>query len=205
MSNHANGVTIDAGPTDGRTARRDRNKTAVLDAVIDLFSEGNLTPGVHDVARRSGVSLRSVYRYFEDVEDLVAAAITRHVDGFRELFEMPELGVGPTDERIKRFCRGRLKLFTSVRSVHQAASIRVCDHPQLAERMTERKRQLRSQTAAMFAPELEELEPERADVVHAVLDSLSQFELLEYQYRLRSHDADDTTDFLIGAFTEILT
>jgi AcrR family transcriptional regulator len=205
MKNHANGVTIDGGPKDGRTARRDRNKNAVLDAVIELFSEGNLSPSVHDVARRSGVSLRSVYRYFEDVEDLVAAAIARHHEQFRDLFDIPDAGRGTTHERIHHFCRRRMKLFTAVRPAHLAAAIRMGEHPQLAARVAERKEQLRRQTATMFAAELEELEPERANVVHAMLDSLSQFELLDYQYRLRSHDADDTAAFLVDAFTEILT
>ena len=204
MNDDTHAVTIDRRPIDGRTARRDRNKNAVLDAVIELFSEGNLTPGVHDVARRSGVSLRSVYRYFEDIEDLVAAAIRRHVERFDELFEMPDPDVGSTHERIHRFCRRRLKLFTSVRAVYRAASIRVCDHPQLANGMAQREHELRRQTAMVFAAELESLEPERAAVVHAMLDSLSQFDMLDYQYRLRSHDARDTEEFLIGAFTEIL-
>ena len=35
---------------DGRTARRDRNRDAVLDAAHDLFVEGELLPGIADVA-----------------------------------------------------------------------------------------------------------------------------------------------------------
>ncbi len=43
---------------DGRTARRDRNSDAVLDAVHELFVEGQLVPTVEEVAARSGVSTR---------------------------------------------------------------------------------------------------------------------------------------------------
>jgi len=35
---------------DGRTARRDRNRLAVLDAVIELFAEGDLDPDPEAVA-----------------------------------------------------------------------------------------------------------------------------------------------------------
>ena len=46
------------GPVDGRTARRDRNRDAVLDAVIELFTEGEVAyctrrrvPAIHLAAR----------------------------------------------------------------------------------------------------------------------------------------------------------
>ena len=54
----------DATQTDGRTARRDRNREAVLDAALALFTAGELEPTAAAVAERSGVSLRSVYRYW---------------------------------------------------------------------------------------------------------------------------------------------
>ena len=77
---------------DGRTARRDRNRLAVLDAVLELFEEGNMNPGVHEVADRSGVSLRSVYRYFEDLDELITAAIDRHLERTRPLFVIERIG-----------------------------------------------------------------------------------------------------------------
>jgi AcrR family transcriptional regulator len=60
-----------AGSTDGRAARRARNRTAVLDAAIALFAEGNLQPTAGDIAARSGVSHRSINRYFPDNRALV--------------------------------------------------------------------------------------------------------------------------------------
>ena len=206
MNQDMNAVTtIDPHPVDGRTARRHRNKTAVLDAVIELFSEDNLTPGVHEVADRSGVSLRSVYRYFEDVDELIAAAIERHVQRADARFEMPGLGVGPTAERIPRFCANRVSFYTSVRSVYRASVVRAADHPQLAENIADRRARLELQTTQMFAPELGEMDGDRAKIVCSTLDTLSQFDSIEYQYRTRGHDADRTTDFLVKAFSEILS
>ena len=43
---------------DGRTARRDRNRTAVLDAILDLIQEGNPLPTVAEISERSGTSHR---------------------------------------------------------------------------------------------------------------------------------------------------
>ena len=53
----------DEGAIDGRLARRDRNRAAVLDATIALFSEGDLDPAPELVAKRADISPRSVYRY----------------------------------------------------------------------------------------------------------------------------------------------
>lgn len=192
------------GRIDGRTARRDRNKVAVLDAVIELFEEGNLTPGVHEVADRSGISLRSVYRYFADVDDLVAAAIARHVMRAGHLFEIPDLGTGATADRIERFCNRRIELFLAIRPVFQAAVIRAADQNRLAEGITASRARLCDQTTAMFAPELEAMSPERAEVVAAMLDALTQIDAIEHIYQRRSRDADDTAEFLVAAYREIL-
>ena len=56
---------------------------------IELFTEDQLAPNAADVAARSGVSLRSVYRYFEDLDALVRAAIARHAERVAPLLERP--------------------------------------------------------------------------------------------------------------------
>ena len=45
-------MSADVEPSvDGRTARRDRNREAVLDAAIELFAEGVLSPSATQVAQ----------------------------------------------------------------------------------------------------------------------------------------------------------
>src|SRR5262245_20448107 len=88
-------------PEDGRSARRGRNSDAVLDTVHEMFVEGNFSPSVEDVAARSGVSLRSVYRYFEDTEALLHLAIERRITLVGELYGLDDLGEGPLDERVE--------------------------------------------------------------------------------------------------------
>ena len=63
--------------SDGRRARRERNREAVLDALMELVKEGDDDPSVDDIAARAGVSYRSVYRYFDDRADLFDAATKR--------------------------------------------------------------------------------------------------------------------------------
>lgn len=205
MTNNSNTSTIEGTtPVDGRTARRDRNKVAVLDSVIELFVEGKLTPGVHEVASRSGVSLRSVYRYFTDVDDLVSAAIERHIERTSHLFDIPDVGIGPTCERIDRFSDRRVTLFLTVWPVYHAAVVRASDQQFLADSIEGSRARLGDQTAAMFAPELGAMPAERAATVSAMLDTLSQLDALDHVHRTRGCDPAATADFLRRSFTEIL-
>ena len=44
---------------DGRHLRRQRNRDAVVAALLELYGEGNLDPTTDEVAQRSGLSARS--------------------------------------------------------------------------------------------------------------------------------------------------
>ena len=190
------------GVVDGRTARRHRNRSAVLDAVIELFEEGDLTPGVHAVAERSGVSLRSVYRYFADVDDLILAAIDRQLDACAPMFAEPTEG-SSTGERIRSFCARRVDLFVSCRTAYRAALIRSTDQPD-GERVRHCRSSLADQVTTAFQPELGALAANEAEVVSAMLDALSQFDAVEYLVNERGLDPEGATRLLSGAFTRIL-
>src|SRR5262245_124138 len=109
---------------DGRTARRDRNRTAVLDAVLELFSEGDLNPSAEDVARRSGVSLRSVYRYVRDSDDLIRSAIERHQEKVIPLFIIDDLGEGSFAQRLDVMIERRVRLYETIAPTARAARAR---------------------------------------------------------------------------------
>ena len=77
------------GEVDGRVARRERNRTAVLDAVLEMFGEESLFPTIEQASKRSGLSLRSVYRYFADPDELLEAAIRRNIERHRDAARLP--------------------------------------------------------------------------------------------------------------------
>lgn len=140
---------------DGRTARRDRNREAVLDAALELFGEGVLTPNATQVAERSGVSLRSVYRYYEDLEELLRASIERSAARNAELFALDRLGEGPLEERIERIVAQRRALYAAVGGMARAAVVRARTSELIRAQVERQMARLRDQAAAMFAPELD--------------------------------------------------
>ena len=130
---------------DGRRARRHRNTDAVLDAVHELFVEGHLLPTVEDVARRSGVSLRSVYRYFPDRDQLLVAALGRRLQVAEQLFDLADLGEGALEDRIDRFVDHRLRLYDKIAPTARAALSTAGGAPGIARAVEQRKRQLTDQ------------------------------------------------------------
>jgi AcrR family transcriptional regulator len=195
---------MEAIVVDGRTARRDRNRDLVLDAVLDLFAEHQLAPNAADVAKRSGVSLRSVYRYFEDIDALVQAALTRHLERIAPLLAIEEPGVGPLDERVARFVTARMRLYEAAAPTMRAALVRASAQPLLAERIGWARRQLREQTEAMFAPELAAMDNGRRRAVGATIDTLSQFESAEHLRVTRGYSLPQTSDIVRRSLLTLL-
>jgi AcrR family transcriptional regulator len=170
---------------DGRNARRARNRDAVLDAVLDLFREGELVPDVAKVAERSGVSERSVFRYFADTDALVRAAIARQHERVGELYELDSLGDGPVADRIDRLVDQRLTLHDAVAPTARAALLRAADQPLIREQVERRWEHLRRQTEAQLAPELREMAPGQRRAVAGAADVLCQLESLDHLRRHR--------------------
>lgn len=56
--------------TDGRRRRGNTSRARIVAAMLELVEAGNVAPGAARVAALAGVSLRTVFRHFEDMESL---------------------------------------------------------------------------------------------------------------------------------------
>jgi len=140
---------------DGRTQRRTRNVDVVVNAVLGLLGEGRGWPSASEIANRAGLSERSVYRYFDDLDQLARAAVetqTARGDHLFQPLDVPE-GAG-LDERIDRLVEHRTAMFDLVGAIVHAARARVGLHGAIAEALDRRRNQMRDQLEALFAPEL---------------------------------------------------
>lgn len=199
------GTETEDAPIDGRTARRDRNRDLVLDAVLELFADNQFGPNAADVAARSGVSLRSVYRYYEDFDELVRAAIARHAEKIAPLIELPDLGEGPFDERVARFVAARTRLYEASAPMARATLIRAPANRLVREQVDLVRQRLRKQTQAMFAPELSALPTAQRRAIAAAADTLTQFESAEHLRVRLGFSSAQTADILRRSLTALLT
>ena len=161
---------------DGRRARRDRNRDAVVDALLELHREGNLAPTVAEVAAQSGVSHRSVFRYFEDIDELGRAAVERQQALVAHLLVVPDLGIGSFASRVDAIVAQRLSLYEEVKPTARVARLRAPFQPVIAATVAESRRLLREQLRAQFEPELSAMGPDVAEAALAAADVLVSFE-----------------------------
>lgn len=170
-----------AAAVDGRRARRERNRAAVADAMLELLLSGESPPLVEHVAERAHVSVASVFRYFDGIDDLVREAVERYFERYVSLFAVPELGDGTQEERIDRFVTARLRLHRTTAPIARAARRRADVHPAIADRLDVTRRQLARQVRTQFARELRDMSRGRADDVASVIDALTAFESWDLQ------------------------
>ncbi len=193
----------DVPSVDGRRARRDRNRETVVDALLELYREGEMAPSVARVAERSGVSHRSVFRYFVDLDELLHVAVERQSEAIAPLVEIPDPGVGSFRDRIERFVDCRMALYEVVAPVARVARMRAPLQPILAENLRRSRRQLREQLSTQFEPELDgHPDPDAVFAAAAVLCSIEGIEVLRHDCEL-SVDASAST--LRLALLELLT
>lgn len=108
-------------PTDGRTARALRTRGCIVDATIELVERGDLRPTAPRIAETAGVSVRSVFQHFDDLETLFAAvgvrtaervaALVRPIDPalpFAERFDLYVAQQASVNEAVTPICRAAL-------------------------------------------------------------------------------------------------
>lgn len=162
---------------DGRRARRDRNSEAVIRACWELFAEGEMYPSAQQVAERSGVSLRSVFRHFQNLEALVATAAEAYYREHVAEYEPPIVGrEASVESRIEAMIEFRLQMYARTGTVMRGAVARAASDPQLARLVEVSRRRAVAVVEYVFAREIEAAPPGRRPALIAALHTATLFE-----------------------------
>jgi AcrR family transcriptional regulator len=182
MPRRAENPGADDGPgeagagTDGRQLRRERNREAVVEALLDLYHDGNLRPSTEEIATHSGLSPRSLFRYFDDVDDLNRAAMRGLQQRVEHLFPVTVTHDRPLDVRVAALLEQRFRLYDAIGNAALVARLRSPFQPVLAEQLRQNRALFRGQIETLFASELAALPEGRAARVLAATDVLTTFE-----------------------------
>lgn len=139
---------------DGRRRRRETNRQAVVDALLAMYDAGVLEPNIGEVAEAAGLSARSVFRYFDDIDDLVRAAIAHQQMRLAPLVPLEIDLATPLNERVAAVVTHRVRLLEAMGNVGRVARRRGDAQPLVAAELTRMRGELRRQLAEAFAPEL---------------------------------------------------
>ena len=158
----------ESAPADGRRARRHRSRDLAVDALLDLLGEGVLRPTAQQVAERSGVSLRSIFRIFDDVETLNTAASARQLSRVRHLF-IDVMPTGSLPDRVSEVVAINGRLYESIAPIRRAALRSAAESPALQEQLARARAWVRAEVERVFAPELADAPRDTAAALELVL------------------------------------
>ena len=153
---------------DGRKLRAERGRSAVLGAALDLVNNGNPAPTIAEIAEASGVSERTIFRYFPDREALFAALVFEVIPLIARYlsFERPN---GTLVHRVERLVLQRCE-FVRVAGPFARSVETLSPHSPVAAMMLElRRTRLRDQVIVWLGPELSADDSERIAVLDALL------------------------------------
>jgi TetR/AcrR family transcriptional regulator of autoinduction and epiphytic fitness len=162
-------VAVDPSAIDGRSARALRTREAIVDALLALIDDGELKPPAPRIAQRAGVSLRSIYQHFEDLEALFAAAHSRYTDRLLTLMaEIP--GDWELDRRLDAFVDQRSRLLETVTPARRAALVQEPFSEQLRDGRDRIYAVAKAEVARVFRAELAAVssDEDRSDLLHAL-------------------------------------
>lgn len=112
---------------DGRVLRGLRNRQALVEAYYALAAETLEIPRAADVAERAGVSVRSLFQHFSDLEELRAAVVEdlcqRSLDAFMLERELIDASMTLT-VRLDRALAMRAQLWELLRPLRQVYLLR---------------------------------------------------------------------------------
>ena len=183
-------------PIDGRAARRERNINNVLDVVLEMFAEESLFPTIEQASKRSGLSLRSLYRYFADPGELLEAIIKRNRELAEDDAHLSSIGQGPLHNRIDDFIAMRMRLYERIGPVYRATVANAALNPRIRDELAATRNDFRVQFDLQFAPELNGPKGSDRAAVLSAGDVITQLDSIDFLRRHRQLTVAETEDTL---------
>ena len=150
-----------------------------MTALLDLVAAGDLSPTAQRIADRAGVSVRSVYQHFTDVEGLFQETAARTCQTAQAM----RIEIDPTwtlEKRVESFTAERAAVLESLTPFNRASRlIEPSSSPLRESRLTLAQAGL-EELEAVFYAELGQLEmPERATLL-AALDVMTSWAMWDH-------------------------
>ena len=164
-------------PGDGRALRRVRNQDAVVTAILALLDDGEAQPTAHQVSQRSGVSMRSIFRLFDDMDALHRAAIDRQIERITPMLT-PLPTEGPAADRIAALVGNRAEIFEAIAPVRRLALRLAPQSPPIRHELARIGRYFRDQVTAVFDAEIQGRVDDEAVLLEA-LDAATSWDAWE--------------------------
>lgn len=172
---------------DGRRQRGEDNRRKIVAAFMDFVREGRIMPTAEEIADRAAVGLRTVFRHFEDMEQLYREIANEIEAQVRPIIEQPLVAttrLGKLEEIVHR----RAQLFERIMPFRVAADV----HRHTSPTITARQRdfvQLQRSYLLDVLPSAIALDPLRMEALDLV-SSYEAWRRLRHEQELSPADAE---------------
>ncbi|MFG2224783.1 TetR/AcrR family transcriptional regulator [Streptomyces sp. NPDC048644] len=177
---------MDTSEGQARPPRRIRNpqrtRQAIVDALLSAVEEGQISPTARSIAQRAGVSERSVFVHFQDLDDIRLAVARQQAERVSKLVS-PVPQDWPLEKRLDALLAQQEEVFALQARVRIVALVHAQQSPAVASILAEMNQKFRARLAAVFAPELaaadEAAGAELLDILESVLGWAFRYHLSE--------------------------
>ena len=169
-------TSIPVSAVDGRSLRRERNRQDIVDALLSLIENGETEISAALIASKAGLSERSIFRYFDDVNDLYRSVCDLAFSKEIEYALIDDAGIGSLDTKIENFVNQRVRIYTMNEKIAPAARSFAFKNPIIKNQLVVGRKLLRTQIMKHFAEELSVFDKQQQQVAVAIIDSLTTFE-----------------------------
>ena len=161
---------------DGRSLRRERNRQDIVDALLGLIENGETEISAALIASKAGLSERSIFRYFDDVDDLYRSVCDLAFSKEIEYALIDDAGIGSLETKIENFVNQRVRIYTMNEKIAPAARSFAFKNPIIKNQLVFGRKLLRAQITKHFAEELSAFDKSEQQVAVATIDALTTFE-----------------------------
>jgi TetR/AcrR family transcriptional regulator, regulator of autoinduction and epiphytic fitness len=193
----------DREPADGRAARSHRSRRAIVNAMRALHAEGDLRPTAPRVAERAGVSLRTVWQQFADMEALLVEANRRDNEIVRSLMKRIDPDQ-PLSARIELFTSQRARILEQMTPTWRAARLTEPFSAALTRNKVRTLALAKADLETVFAAELTQLAAMRRQMLIDGLHAISIWSFWESMRTELNLEPGPAGELLRATFTALL-
>ena len=184
---------------DGRVQRSQRSRQVIVDALLDLMKAGNYIPTAQQVADQAGISIRTVFRHFSEMELLYQELDTATRPTYEAMFENLDY-TGSLEERVTRSVDVRIQCYLETLYLEKATHALLWRSEFLRKTYGDNQRNLRKILEKML-PELKQLGAEARETA----DAISSFEFFDRLQNLQGLSTAASSKLMRNLLLNIVT
>ena len=163
---------------DGRILRSQKSQSVILTALIKLINTGNYYPTAEEVAKESGIAIRTVFRQFDDMESLLIKV--DEIINHKLINDEKEIKLNsPLIARLELIIEERLHYYNKYENIMIATITQLPKYKILQKKYPEYQRLLRKRTEDII-PEILTLKSNNQELLDATL-SFGFYQRLKFQ------------------------